>query len=68
MTLVLIRNAVAFTFFSGPLESKLPVNVDEPEVEFLWNGTAPGIKDREDYKDGLYAELSDEQIMEKTAK
>jgi hypothetical protein len=54
---------LAFTFVSGPNEASLPVDSSSPEVTFYWNGSAPSIDKKDEYRGGIFASLSDEEFM-----
>ncbi|MCX6117016.1 MAG: matrixin family metalloprotease [Proteobacteria bacterium] len=41
----------------------LPSTVDDPEVVFVWDGALPRISDKDSYKDGIYSQLSDRELM-----
>lgn len=48
----------------GKQEAKLPVSVSDPSIEFFWSttGNAPSLTEKEKYKNGAYAGMSDEEL------
>lgn len=52
-----------FTFISNP-PAKLPATIENPDVSFLWDGKAPALDEKDSFRDGVFADQSDEQVME----
>jgi hypothetical protein len=53
-----------FVFVNGPHEAKLGANESNPVIDFVWNGKVPKLKNVEGFRNGIWAGLSDEEIME----
>jgi Matrixin len=53
-----------FVLLSGPAESRLGVTPDAPTAKFVWDGKAPELNKKEEYQDGIYAEKTNEEVME----
>lgn len=41
----------------------LPVTPENPQIDFVWDGSAPSIKAKDKFKDGIYADLDDTAFM-----
>lgn len=41
----------------------LPVTPESPQIDFVWDGVAPTIKEKADFKGGIYADLDDTAFM-----
>lgn len=54
--------ASGFTFLFNP-PAKLPSTLTEPEVIYVWDGVAPPLSDKENFRNGVFAGASDEDIM-----
>jgi len=52
-----------FVLLSGPVEARLPVSTVAPTIQFVWNGTAPGITSKDDVEGGIYAGLDDQAFF-----
>jgi len=52
----------------GKEAATLPVTVDDPSIELLWDGNAPKIVEKEKFADGSYSGSSDAEIMERILK
>ncbi len=52
----------------GKDAATLPVTVDSPSVELLWDGKAPSISEKEKFADGSFADNNDAEIMERILK
>lgn len=48
----------------GKNKAKLPVSVEAPQSEFIWStdGNAPSLTEKDKFKDGSYANYSDEEL------
>ena len=55
--------AQGFVLLSGPEEARLPVTPESPEIAFVYQTTAPTIKDKDKFEDGRYTGMSDEQLF-----
>lgn len=60
---ILPHSALAFVHIHQ-LKPRLPVSPDNPVVDFLWNGEAPELSDKEEVFEGSLADASDRDIME----
>ena len=41
----------------------LPSTIENPEVTFVWDGSHPGFKKKDKFRDGIYAETTDHDLM-----
>lgn len=55
--------AFGFVLLSGPEKASLPASPAAPSISFVWNGSAPFIKNKEKIDDGVLANVSDEEAM-----
>ena len=62
---LLCTSVQAFTFVSGNQAATLPATAEEPTITFLWNGSAPKIKEKEKFEGGRFKKLTDEEFMQK---
>jgi len=44
-------------------KATLPVSPAAPTIEFVWDGSYPSIKDKSQFKDGIYEDLDDHDFM-----
>lgn len=58
---------------AAPLQAFVHISADKPrlagsaaapEVVFVWDGAAPAIEDKEDFMDGVWADLDDASLMQ----
>lgn len=47
----------------NPNGAHLPSTLDAPEVTFFWDGTTPNLKGKDSFRDGIYNNLSDKEVM-----
>lgn len=55
--------ALAFVHISQK-KPHLPVSPANPTVTFYWNGESPSLKNKEEILDGIFADASDQALME----
>lgn len=60
---LLLPGLFGFTFLSGPHEAHLPVSPSSPSIEFIWDGSTVKIGDQDEFLDGKYKNLSEEEFM-----
>ncbi|MGE0172390.1 MAG: matrixin family metalloprotease [Oligoflexales bacterium] len=62
-SLILLSNMLSgFTLISGPEAATLPVDPSQPAITFGLHPDMPKIKNKAEYKNGTYADLSDEEF------
>jgi hypothetical protein len=62
-SLVLLSNVLCgFALFSGPEEATLPVDPTQPQIIFRLSPDMPSIKNKDEFLDGAYQDLSDEEF------
>jgi hypothetical protein len=59
-TLLMTTDASAFVLLSGPKEARLPVNEENPRLVFELSMDPPTIEKKDEFMDGAYADLSDQ--------
>jgi hypothetical protein len=52
-----------FTLLSGPRKAILLSSENDPVVEFYWNGDVPPLDEKEKLFGGIYANMSDQEVM-----
>lgn len=57
------QTASAFVLLSGPEEARLPVIPEQPEISFIYENRAPTINNKEEFEDGRYKDMSDDQLF-----
>ena len=57
------HTAFGFVLLSGPEEARLNVIPEAPEVSFIYQNKAPTIKDKADFEDGRYKDMTDDQLF-----
>lgn len=57
------RDGYGFVLLSSE-KARLPVSAVAPEIQFLWDGSAPNINKKEDFAGGAYANYSDTALMQ----
>jgi len=60
--LFLSRELQAFVLLSGPTEARLPVTEENPRIVFELSMDPPSIKAKDEFMDGAYADLSDQDF------
>ena len=55
--------AFGFVLLSGPEKAALPATPAAPSVSFVWNGSAPFIKNKDQIDGGVLANSTDEEVM-----
>ena len=56
-------NIFAFVLIS-PEKPILPVSPEQPEITFNWDGRSPTLKNKGNYRGGIYQDLSDTELFE----
>ncbi len=64
LVITLSLTQLGFVLISGPDEATLDVTPENPVVTFVWDGNAAELKELEDFEDGAYVGMSDEEVTE----
>jgi hypothetical protein len=60
---LIASDAFGFVLLSGPEKASLPATAAAPTISFVWDGSAPFIKDKDKIDDGALANSTDEEVM-----
>ncbi|MEY4631045.1 MAG: Matrixin [Pseudomonadota bacterium] len=63
-SLLMATNANAFVLL-GKTPRRLGASPETPQVEFHWNGSTPGLKEKKELFDGEFTDLDDADYLEK---
>jgi len=62
LTSIFLTNSGFAPVFST--RATLPSTPENPEVTFVWNGSHPGFKNKEKFRDGQFTDTSDRDLMQ----